>query len=376
MIPFDAAKLERLMAEQEVDVVLASTRHNIRYLTGGYHYHFFLRGTRQANGQYLALVGVPRDVRSAFYVGRANEAEDIEAQGGLWIDERHWFVPGPGITVRAAEAAALAIRRQGKSGGTIGVELPFLPADAFLALRRELPEARLVDATPLLGELRAVKRPQEIERLREVHRVTAEAIRAALQAGSAEQTTREVHAGLARGVVARGANFLYSYTNVGPGLLRAPSDQRWGRGNPLHLDAGAESGEYVSDICRMGSVGELPGAAAEMYACCLEVADRLRAEVGAGMACDELHRLGESLIHATRWGEYGAFLAHGLGMVSHEPPQVDGASRRALEPGMVLSIETEFKQAGVGHIKYEDSIAVTPTGCEGLGDVVREWCVA
>ena len=33
--PFDSTKLFALMEESEVELLLASTRHNIRYLTGG-----------------------------------------------------------------------------------------------------------------------------------------------------------------------------------------------------------------------------------------------------------------------------------------------------------------------------------------------------
>jgi Xaa-Pro aminopeptidase len=63
-------------------------------------------------------------------------------------------------------------------------------------------------------------------------------------------------------------------------------------------------------------------------------------------------------------------------MASHEPPVVVEDGTRRLEPGMVLSIETEVRHPDVGHIKIEDSVVVTRDGCEGLGDVDRDWCIA
>lgn len=36
-------------------------------------------------------------------------------------------------------------------------------------------------------------------------------------------------------------------------------------------------------------------------------------------------------------------------------------------------IETEFILREVGHVKIEEAVAVTETGCEGLGDLGREW---
>ena len=45
-----------------------------------------------------------------------------------------------------------------------------------------------------------------------------------------------------------------------------------------------------------------------------------------------------------------------------------------LSTSMVVSIETEYLHPDAGHVKLEDTIVVTPSGHEGLGDVAREWC--
>ena len=62
-------------------------------------------------------------------------------------------------------------------------------------------------------------------------------------------------------------------------------------------------------------------------------------------------------------------------MVSHEQPDISRANARPLEAGKVLFLETEFIHPEVGHVKIEDAVAVTEGGCEGLGDVGREWHV-
>jgi hypothetical protein len=36
----DEEKLNRIMGKENISVILTNTRHNIRYLTGGYFYHF------------------------------------------------------------------------------------------------------------------------------------------------------------------------------------------------------------------------------------------------------------------------------------------------------------------------------------------------
>jgi Xaa-Pro aminopeptidase len=62
-------------------------------------------------------------------------------------------------------------------------------------------------------------------------------------------------------------------------------------------------------------------------------------------------------------------------MVPYEQPTFTLKSERPLEAGMVLSIETDFIHPGVGHVKIEDSVLITKTGYEGLGDSGREWTI-
>jgi Xaa-Pro aminopeptidase len=372
MLPFDAQKLRRLMDEAGLDLVLACTRHNVRYLTGGYYYHFLARAPRFGRSQYLPFVGLPRGrFEEAFYVGRVDERSQIETEG-LWIPQR---VATPLGTVNAAEGVIRAVRQLGMTGGTFGVEMPFLPGDALLTLQRGLPEATFVDATPVLDELRAVKTPAEVAHLRTVYDRVAEAIQAAFAAGRPGMTTAEIARQVEREMARRNVAFLFAFTCAGPGTLRVPSSARWESGRILHIDAGGEEGDYLADICRMGCLGEPSSLARDLHAACIEVQERVRQIVRAGLAGRELLREGEQAVRAHRFARFGRFVAHGIGMVSHEQPALSAHDPRPLEAGMILSIETDFIHPEVGHVKIEDAVAVTDDGCEGLGDLGRDWRV-
>jgi Xaa-Pro aminopeptidase len=370
MVPFDAKKLTRLMEQVGLSLLLACTRHNVRYLTGGYYYHFHANATRMGRTQYLPFVGVPCGrVEEAFFVCRAEERGRIEA-AVPWISHRVDAVRG---TVPAAESVVTTIQQLGLAERAIGVELPFLPADAFLALKRGLPKATFVDATPVLDELRAVKTPTELAHLRTVYDRVAEAIQAAFAAGKSGITTAEIARRVEREIVGRDMAFLYALVCAGPGTLRAPSSARWEAGRILHIDAGGEAGDYLADICRMGCLGEPSRLARELHGACIEVQDRVRQFVRVGLPCRDLLVEGERAVAEHQFSQYGKFVAHGIGMVSHEQPDISPTNARRLEAGMVLSIETEFIHPEVGHVKIEDAVAVTERGCEGLGDLGREW---
>ncbi len=372
MYPFDAKKLDRLMQDAGLDILLACTRHNVRYLTGGYYYHFHANATRMAQTQYLPFVGVPRGrLDRSFFVCRAEERGQVEA-AAPWIARRVEAMRG---TLPAAEGAIREIQTLGLAEGSVAVELPFLPADAFLALQRGLPKARLVDATPVLDELRAVKTPTELAHLRTVYARVAEAIQAAFASGRPGITTAEIARRVEREMAQRDMAFLYALVCAGPGTLRAPSSVRWEPGRILHIDAGGEVGDYLADICRMGCLGEPSVLARNLHSACLDVQGRVRQRVRPGVPCRELLIEGERAVREHRFAPHGKFVAHGIGMVSHEQPNISSTNERPLEAGMVLSIETDFIHPEVGHVKIEDAVAVTETGCEGLGDLGRDWHV-
>src|SRR5260370_16239705 len=158
--PFDAKKLDRLLDETGIDLVLAVTKHNVQYLLGGYRYFFFEHADAIATGRSLPVVGYFRGrPELAFYVGAGNEAWGLDVFP-IWTPNtltRSW------TSVDSAMAAAELIRKAGFAAGRIALELSFFPADAMDTLRRELPNTEFVEALPILEKLRAVKPNQKLE---------------------------------------------------------------------------------------------------------------------------------------------------------------------------------------------------------------------
>jgi len=371
MTPFDSAKLAHLMEEAGMGLLLASTRHNVRYLTGGYVYHFHERGQRMGSSRYLAFVGVPRGrVEDAFYIGAPGERMGLEVLP-LWIGQRDLDA---GDASSSAAAAAMMATSHGAARGTIGVEMPFLPASTLTALQAALPGATFVDATDLLHELRAIKTDAEIAILREVSDRVAAAIQAGFRAGYDGVRTRQLAATVEQEMGARGVTFLWAFTNAGPGYLRAPSETRWERGRMLHLDCGGEERDYLADICRMGALGEPPALGRELTDACLEIQGAVRRQLRGGMTYGDVNAAARDALRANGHATLGRIVAHGIGMVSHEQPMINRPeqSGRRLENGHILSLETEFLHPEVGHVKIEDTLAITPNGAEGLGDIGRE----
>ena len=83
-LPFDAGQLDRLMDEAGIDVLIATSKHNVQYLLGGYRFFFFDTMDAIGTSRYLpALVYRKGKPENAAYVGCAMETFEEEL-GRFW----------------------------------------------------------------------------------------------------------------------------------------------------------------------------------------------------------------------------------------------------------------------------------------------------
>ena len=280
------------------------------------------------------------------------------------------------------EKAIAYLRRAGISTRNIGVELPFIPADAAMSLRGAFPEANVKDAVVALERLRARKRPDELKLLREASERVVQSMLAVMTKHAPGATKRVLTEALRREEVSRGMNFEYCLITAGTSLNRAPSDVRWGKGDILSLDSGGNYHGYIGDLCRMAIHGE-PDA--ELVEILDEIETIQRAAfkpIKAGLIGGNIYAAAEPLLKKSQHKDYTQFLAHGMGLVSHEAPRLtargpvpydafDGEG--PLEPGMMVSVETTVLHPRRGFIKLEDTVAVTKDGFELYGEGGRGW---
>ena len=380
---FDTGKLDALMDREGIDVVLASSRHNVRYLTGGFYNWFHLRSARASTQRYLSYVGVPKGrLDDAFYVGGQTERGQVEASD-LWVSDIHLTEPPKSPFFQSVEAATTGaldcLKKRGFDGGRVGIELAYLPANAYDELRRELPNAQLVDVTPILGELRAVKTPEELDILRRNAEASVRSIQAAVTGCQPGVTTNEIQRRLQAEMSLRGIEMQWLIICMGQAGVSTkwPSDQEWAPGEVLRIDPGTSLDDYVADLCRMAVLGEPSDLANTIINDCIAMSDALQEKIRPGMTCGELYDLGQKLLGEMSYPEYGWHIAHGCGMVPHEPPMVRGGDPSyVLQPGMVMSMELQCQHPEVGDVKVEDIVAVTEDGCECFTMQGREWTVA
>jgi Xaa-Pro aminopeptidase len=378
--PFDADRLDALLEDADVDLVLATSHLNVRYLLGG-HY-FWLKRFSHATGPtaWIPFVGYPAGRRDeAFYVGNSYEGWQQQVKP-IWVPD----IANVAMTFEDAIAPTAArIEALGLATGTIAVEQVFLPAAALEMLRRALPRATFVEANRILERQRAIKTDDEIALLRRGTDAIAEAMIAVFQGVEAGATTREITTRLATEEAARGIDFDFCLIATGTSTVRVPSVDRWLDGGMLSLDSGGFFHGFLADVARMGVRGtpsqELQDILGEIEAVQSAVAD----VAAAGVPGTEVVRAGTDALARCAHRDSMFLDIHGLGLVTHEVPRLMPLGTVApdhveeeLQARMILSIETTFSRDGFGFVKLEDTVLVTDTGTELMGDLGRGWNVA
>jgi Xaa-Pro aminopeptidase len=377
--PFDTARLDGLMDDAGIDVLVATSKHNVQYLLGGHRAFFFETMDAMGLSRYLPVFVYPKGApqKAAFFGHRMEGFQDEVAP--FWVSEVSTKSSG---SVDAMDKAIDYIRRLNGKPRRIGAELAFLPVDAGGALRKAFSDSEIVDALFVLERLRARKTPQELEKLRVASELVIDSMLAVIATHGAGATKRELAEALRREETARGLNFDYCLIAAGTSLNRAPSEQTWQQGDVLSIDSGGNYHGYIGDLARMAIVGEPDGELIDLLAEIEEVQQVAMKAIRPGRPGAAVYAAAEELLQKSKLHNHIHFLAHGMGLVSHEAPRLTSTgpvpydaydAERPLESGMVVSVETTLQHPRRGFIKLEDTVVVTPQGYEVYGDRARGW---
>ncbi len=378
-IPFDHARLDRLMEEAGIDVVLATSKHNVQYLLGGHRANFFDYMDATGVTRYLPVFVYPKgQPEKSAYIGHRLETFQHQEKP-LWTPETQTNTAG---SVDAMQKAVDYIRKTGVKTKRIATEFGFLPYDASKVLRAGFPDADWVDALFVLERQRVKKSAAELKMLKFASEAVLESMKATIAATPPGMTKADVVETLRREETNRGLTFEYCLITCGTSMNRAPSDQKWQKGEIMSIDSGGNYHGYIGDICRMAIQGEPDAELNDLLA---EIEQIQRAgfkAVRAGAMGRELYAAAEPLVKKSKHHNNLEFLAHGMGLVSHEAPRLtdhgpvpypaDDANI-PLEVGEVISVETTLKHPARGFIKLEDTVVVTETGHEIYGEGARGW---
>jgi Xaa-Pro aminopeptidase len=371
--PRDEAKLDRVRAAMEeaaLDALVVRAPDNVLYLTNfwgmkGYEAAVF---PREGEPTLICLEASAEDAaRSAW-------TDDVRFLRGYAPDD-----PRPPLsrTLELAQDAAGGYRRVGleRSLGTQASDRMVGEPTTFTAAWFE-GFAQAADATPLLNAARAIKTPQELERMRIANEIAAAAmehVQAQLRPGMSESEAAALWQGHVHGHGTKRADvdlaLAFSLVWSGPGIktFTATGDRPVREDEPTLFEIWVCADGYWCDHTKNLCPGELSSEYAELEEQLLSVYETLVELCRPSESLAELDRTGREAIAALGHpGQPSHPLCHGVGARAHEPPYAHQAGEGTIAEGMVLAIEPGIYWDGGGGLRVEDNFLVTGAGPEKL----------
>jgi Xaa-Pro dipeptidase len=376
-------RLQGLMAGAGMDAVLVLQNADLYYLSG----------TVQQSHLYLPASGRPLlMVRKS--LERARQESRLDA--------------GRIVPLRSARQlfdlmAAYGLARPER----LGLELDVMPVNTYRYYEEILGGVELLDCTPIIRRLRAVKSEYELGLMREAARASKAVYQAVPQllvegisevalAGQVEAVARrEGHQGIVRmrawnneifyghlmaGASAAVPSYMLSPTGgpgLNPSIAQGASTRPIRAGEPLLVDYLFAPEGYVVDQTRIFAIGELPADLVRAQEAMLAVQAAVMEAARPGVTGDALWELAERVAgemgfedHFMGYGDDRVrFVGHGVGLELDELPVLAAGQELPLEEGMVIALEPKAIFPGRGVVGIENTHVVTPTGLERLGDL-------
>jgi Xaa-Pro aminopeptidase len=338
-----ADRLVERLRERELDALLVTDLVNVRYLSG-------FTGT---NGLCVVTPEERIFITDFRYVERAaGEVPDFERVRGK-----------QDLLGDAAE----------RLSGRVGFEDQHMSVRTWKRLQDLVAdEVELVAAGGLVEDLRAVKEPEELERMRQAAALADEMYEYIQSRGLVGRTEREVAIDVEREMRARGAEDPSFPSIVAGGSQGAlphaePRDVAIESNTLVVVDMGCRVDGYCSDCTRTFATGDISDEMGSVYELVLAAQEASLGAVRAGAENGAVDAVARDRISEAGHGDhFGHGLGHGVGLEIHEAPRLAQNADGSLVTGNTVTVEPGVYIPGAFGVRIEDLVVVTDDGAEIL----------
>ncbi len=231
---------------------------------------------------------------------------------------------------------------------------------------------KLKPVAHLVEDLRIVKEPEELERIRRAVAVTDDAFAhfvRSLRPGLTEKQGAWIIESYMREHDADKIAFDLIVASGPNGALphAVPTDRKMERGEPIIVDIGCRMDHYNSDLTRTVCMGEPDGQFQKIYGIVRKAQETALKKTRPGLKGKRADALARNVIEKAGYGgQFGHSLGHGVGLAVHEAPLASRTSKETLLPDMTLTIEPGIYIPGWGGVRIEDLVVLREGGVEDL----------
>jgi Xaa-Pro dipeptidase len=364
-------KVRNAMEKAGIELLLVIAPVHINYLIGA-----TAKGYQEFQVLFFPLEPGPLVIQSRL------PEEPMLIADSLADEVRGWGGREPEDPIEVFEEIRIA---KGYRGLRTGLEVPnyYLHPHHHNQLVDLLGDDLVLDATDLIGNIKLVKSPAEIEYVRKSGAILDQGMETCIASIQAGKTEREISADIHYTLLAAGSDIQASPMNflTGPRSAFAhgePTDRVLESGDFMHIQFGAHYRRYCVTIGRQLCLGEPTQRMRDVYQVARDAGDACMAEMRAGVAATVPHQKAKKVIANAGLDKYRLHMT-GYAVGAAFPPSwvepliMDDGCDYRLDAGMVIAVEPPLfgLEDGLG-VRLIDNVLVTETGCERLTSTTRD----
>lgn len=265
-------------------------------------------------------------------------------------------------------------------GETVAVDKNW-PA-RFLLRLQELHTGKCVNSSSIVDGVRAIKTPEEQEKMRIASRLNDQVMDRIIHALPEDHTETELADLLLQYYLDAGCSgYSFEPITAFAGNAADPhhvtDGSRGKRGDCVVLDIGGRKDDYCSDMTRTVFLGEVSDRQREIYEIVKEANLRGIAAAKPGARMCDVDKAARDYITEKGFGKYFTHrTGHSIGLEVHEAGDVSAVNEAVIRPGQCFSVEPGIyiPEEGIG-VRIEDLVLITEDGCEVLNHYPKDLTV-
>ena len=351
-------RLQALMDRDGLSAVVLRSGTNFTYLAG-----FDYAGTL---ARHLDFSDSPRGVlivwpRSGAPVLVLNRFAVDRAHRDSWIDD---IVVFDDYGESVYERAARVLHDLGLACERVGFEKTVVSAADWAVLESALPDAEIADCARMMEEVRWIKTPGEVERIREAARILDEVYLDVFPTVRAGERECDLHGRLVAGCLFRGASWAHGILNSSRNTVvyGGESGFELRRGDVIRNDYVMWYRGYPGHQSRTVVIGEPSSELLRRYETVRDIYRATVAEARPGVRACDVHRFAQDAFAEAGLNGRVAIAGHSVGAWWHQQaPYLVPACNIPIEAGMVLALEPH-----VDEFHLQDMYLIRNDGQENL----------
>lgn len=307
--------------------------------------------------------------------------------------------------INPKEIPELIARHGLKIPQRLGMELDVLPAAQYFSYQKLFESSQIVDISPSVRMIRAVKSAYEINLMRQaaafsdqVAAIVPELVQVGMTelelAGRIEAEARRLgHQGVVR-MRLWGNELFYGHllsgpsgavpsylssptggTGTSPAVAQSAGFRKIQSNEPIVVDYVFVYQGYLSDHARIFSIGDLAADLTQAHQAMLELQNILKQDIRPGVRAGAIYDTALAFAESRGYADFFMgvgpqrirFVGHGIGIELDEFPFLNQGQDLTIEAGMTIALEPKLIFPGRGVVGIENTHVVTEDGLEQLG---------